>query len=436
MALAVLPALVFCGAGAAGVGTTSTDQPPTQAGPHPSAYTRSLPATPRAAATPIVNVDGSLPSSPNPRTLYTVTVPDGPLAIPDTPLAAYHRAAEILASKRAGCHIDWALIASIGRIESHHARGGYVDAQGTTKEPILGPVLDGSGNLAAIPDTDDGRWDGNTTWDRAVGPMQFIPSTWQAYGADANGDGVASPHNIYDAALSAGLYLCADGTDLADPEQLRAAVFRYNHSSSYVTEVLTWARAYRDGVRPKPDSDVPMAVPTTAAVHPAPEPDVPADTASAEPIVLAPVHSAPGSARQTTPTGTRTEQASTTSTTTTSSTSTGSSSTTSTSTTTVTELPATTSAEPAGCVPSEEPASFTTPMSTTPESSTPESSTKGSSTPRPTTSVTPTSSATATTTSTPSASSTPSTSTTEPDTTDEPSLCGSESVSTEPTTAR
>ena len=77
-------------------------------------------------------------------------------------------------------------------------------ADGEVRPAILGPVLDGSDGNAAITDTDRGRYDGDTRWDRAVGPMQFIPSTWASWGRDGNGDGTLDPENIFDAALAAG----------------------------------------------------------------------------------------------------------------------------------------------------------------------------------------------------------------------------------------
>ena len=132
------------------------------------------------------------------------------------------------------------------------ASGGRVDAFGDTLGPILGPQLDGSPGMAAIPDTDHGQLDTDLVWDRAVGPMQFIPSSWRSYGVDGNGDGVVNPNNIYDATITTGMYLCADGADLADPAQLQAAAFRYNHSATYVDIVLRWAQAYLTGVAPTP----------------------------------------------------------------------------------------------------------------------------------------------------------------------------------------
>jgi membrane-bound lytic murein transglycosylase B len=216
---------------------------------------------------PPIAVDGSLPQPPLPEPLV---VPggragsagiSGSLGIPGSMLKAYKNAADILAKEQPNCHLDWALIASIGRIESNHARGGYVNANGDTLEPILGPVLNGAGAFAAIADTDGGKYDGDTVWDRAVGPTQFIPSTWRGYASDGNGDGVSNPNNIYDEALATARYLCSGGLDLSTDAGQRIAVRRYNNSQSYVDTVLAWASAYRGGVAQLPDSQVPIGVP-------------------------------------------------------------------------------------------------------------------------------------------------------------------------------
>ncbi|WP_229686742.1 lytic transglycosylase domain-containing protein [Longimycelium tulufanense] len=208
-------------------------------------------------------------------------VPAGPLGIPGIVLQAYQRADQTLARTRPGCGLHWSVLAGIGKIESGHAQGGRVDAHGTTLGRILGPVLAGGPGVAAIRDTDGGGLDGDTTWDRAVGPMQFIPSTWAIYGADGNGDGRADPNNVFDAALAAGNYLCAGGGDLRQSDQLAAAIFRYNHSDSYVRSVLAWARAYSAGVTPLPEQALPIETgPIPPPRHPAthePEPGNPGD---------------------------------------------------------------------------------------------------------------------------------------------------------------
>jgi hypothetical protein len=175
-----------------------------------------------------------------------ILVPNGPLGIPGPARQAYDKAAALLATQMPSCHLPWYLLASIGRIESNHGNGGQVNAKGDTLTRILGPVLNGAG-FAAVADTDHGVYDGDTQWDRAIGPMQFIPATWEQYASDGNGDGVKNPHNFYDAATAAGKYLCSGGLDLSNPQQRGIAVFRYNHSESYVRTVLIWAEAYANG---------------------------------------------------------------------------------------------------------------------------------------------------------------------------------------------
>lgn len=166
--------------------------------------------------------------------------------IPATVLDAYKQAESRLARSNPGCNLEWELLAAIGRVESGHARGGDVTADGTTRNPILGPVLNGNG-FANITDTDGGEYDGDTTHDRAVGPMQFIPSTWATWGSDGNDDGEQNPDNVYDAALSAGRYLCAGGRDLSSQSDLEAAILGYNQSESYLRTVLTWYDFYKEG---------------------------------------------------------------------------------------------------------------------------------------------------------------------------------------------
>jgi hypothetical protein len=207
-------------------------------------------------------------------------VPKGPLGIPGVVLDAYLRAQQRMAGMNPHCHLDWSLLAGIGKVESNQARSGMVDARGTTLSPILGPTLDGGPGNAAVADTDGGRYDGDPTWDRAVGPMQFIPSTWAMDAADGNGDGIADPNNVYDAALAAGKYLCAGGGDLSQPADRAEAVFRYNHSNDYVRLVLLWADAYAAGITPLSTQAVlpvsyPQPIAGPAALPPAAGPGAP-----------------------------------------------------------------------------------------------------------------------------------------------------------------
>ncbi|WP_328772367.1 lytic transglycosylase domain-containing protein [Streptomyces sp. NBC_00286] len=172
--------------------------------------------------------------------------------IPATVLDAYKKAEAALRESKPGCNLPWQLLAAIGKVESGQARGGRVDADGTTTAPILGPVLNGNG-FANISDTDGGEFDGDTSHDRAVGPMQFIPSTWAWSGRDGNGDGTKDPNNIYDAALAAGHYLCRLDRDMSVQKELNRAILSYNQSTEYLNLVLTWLEYYRKGTHEVPD---------------------------------------------------------------------------------------------------------------------------------------------------------------------------------------
>lgn len=201
--------------------------------------------------------------------------------IPAAMARPYRSAEARLAATAPGCGLSWSLLAGIGKVESDHARGGNIDAEGTTLAPILGPALDGTSGNAAIPDTDNGALDRDTRWDRAVGPSQFIPTSWDIYGADGNDDGRTDPNNAYDAATATGRYLCAGGLDLSDPADLNTAVFRYNHSQDYVDTVLGWARTYASAPGVAAAAAPPMAVPKPATVIPVPPRASPPPRASA-----------------------------------------------------------------------------------------------------------------------------------------------------------
>ncbi|WP_405580877.1 lytic transglycosylase domain-containing protein [Streptomyces sp. NBC_01092] len=190
--------------------------------------------------------------NPSPTTGTPVAQGESEAGIPATVLDAYKKAATALQSAKPGCNLPWELLAAIGKVESGQARGGRVDAAGTTTSPILGPQLNGLG-FANISDTDGGAYDGDSRYDRAVGPMQFIPSTWEWAGRDGNGDGKKDPNNVYDAALAAGHYLCRFGWDLSTKGDLDSAILSYNNSQDYLNLVLTWLEYYRKGTHEVPD---------------------------------------------------------------------------------------------------------------------------------------------------------------------------------------
>jgi hypothetical protein len=187
--------------------------------------------------------------------------------IPEAALGAYHAAADRLRAVVPSCGLDWALLGAIGRVESNHARfgGNALDQRGVARPGIIGIPLDGRPGTARILDTDGGRWDRDNIYDRAVGPMQFIPGTWRGMAVDGDGDGVADPQNILDAAASAGAYLCSGRADLRSEQGARQAVLRYNHSNDYARTVLSIADAYRRGITVVPVGALPAARPAAGS---------------------------------------------------------------------------------------------------------------------------------------------------------------------------
>ncbi|MEU9332265.1 hypothetical protein AB0D49_03750 [Streptomyces sp. NPDC048290] len=246
--------------------------------------------------------------------------------LPVTVSAAYQRAERSVGRTDPGCGLRWELLAAIGKVESGHAGGGAVDADGTTLTRITGPALDGDG-FALILDSEGGAWDGDTVYDRAVGPMQFLPTTWKTWGADGNGDGVSDPDNVFDAALAAGHYLCAGDRDLGTADGLERAILSYNHSRDYLRLVLGWTEFYLRGVHTVPDGTAPVpASPGAGSGTPATgrvgEKDTGTGRAATDrptpapprPVTLTPVDPTPTSAPTTpaprpTPTPTRTPTA-------------------------------------------------------------------------------------------------------------------------------
>ncbi len=213
-------------------------------------------------------------------------------SVPAALIAAYRAA---VAGSPAGCHLPVSLLAAIGQVESGSLAGRSIDAHHRAVPGVFGPVLSGGG-YAAIHDSDGGALDGDPRWDRAVGPMQFIPGTWRAFGRDGDGDGVSDPQNVYDAAASAAAYLCLGGRDLRAAADLQSAVLSYNHSTAYVDLVLSWQLRMAGGVAERPG-----AGPSTDPAAPLPStPILPMVVAAAAVppqlvlVVPVPVGTAPG----------------------------------------------------------------------------------------------------------------------------------------------
>lgn len=177
--------------------------------------------------------------------------------MPGQALRAYANAELIAAKNWPDCHVKWNTIAGLGWVETRHGThsgrklsSSHIDDNGNVTPKIVGIPLDGTNGTEKVPDTDGGKFDGDSTWDRAIGPMQFIPSSWKQYGLDANGDGVADPNNIDDAALGAAHHLCLTGEDLSTADGWKAAILGYNNSNDYLVKVRDAANAY--GIRSHP----------------------------------------------------------------------------------------------------------------------------------------------------------------------------------------
>ena len=200
--------------------------------------------------------------------------------IPRIALNAYRVAAARMDNADPACGIGWWLLAGIGRVESDHGQfaGATLNADGTSTPRIIGPALNGKNGYPLIPSTDNGLFDGDKVYAHAVGPMQFLPSTWYEYASDGNNDGTADPFDINDAALAAARYLCAAGGNLASPANQAVAVYTYNHSDIYVAEVLALANDYKNGIKV---SGIPVIGPTTGDLPPVgPAPTQPANPAT------------------------------------------------------------------------------------------------------------------------------------------------------------
>ena len=148
--------------------------------------------------------------------------------------------ADVYVAAAATCPgLPWQVLAAIGEVESGHGGGRYDPRTGSVQPPILGPALDGRPGFARIPDPS--QFDG---WAHALGPMQFLSTTWARWGIVAPGrpPGAAPDvHNAWDAIYSAARYLCGGASEVGDVE---AALFRYNPSRRYVHNVLVEAASY------------------------------------------------------------------------------------------------------------------------------------------------------------------------------------------------
>jgi len=168
--------------------------------------------------------------------------------IPERVLGSYAASSLWAQDEYPDCGIEWNTLAGVGWVESHHGwlRGASVTADGDVRPEIIGVRLDGTDGTAEVPDTDGGRLDGDDEYDRAVGPMQFIPETWERFAVDSRGLGTADPHHIDDAAFTAANYFCSMRVDFASDDDWAKGILRDNASEEYVEDVYAAAQHYAD----------------------------------------------------------------------------------------------------------------------------------------------------------------------------------------------
>lgn len=165
--------------------------------------------------------------------------------IPARALAAYAGVAVAKSKAMPSCGLSWTTLAGIGKVESDHGRfgGSHIGDDGTATPPIFGIALDGQA-ANNIPDSDGGAIDGDTKYDRAVGPMQLIPQTWRNWHSDGNLDGKEDPQNIDDAVDATSNYLCRASGDMVSRDGWRAGVLAFNGSDAYAQAVADAANQY------------------------------------------------------------------------------------------------------------------------------------------------------------------------------------------------
>ncbi|WP_293791009.1 lytic murein transglycosylase [uncultured Corynebacterium sp.] len=211
---------------------------------------------PPKAASPAPDIDGDDFDSAYQRLLDWAKPKSEELNIPLPALIAYGNAEAIARAEHPTCNLSWNTLAGLGYVETRHGTydgdrfgASKLNDDGIAEPDIIGPKLDGR-QFAKVEDTDGGRLDRDREYDRALGPMQFIPESWKTYGVDADKDGKKNPQSVFDAAAAASALLCREQRDLGTKSGWTNAIKGYNLSDEYVMQVRDAAANYALGQSP------------------------------------------------------------------------------------------------------------------------------------------------------------------------------------------
>jgi len=227
------------------------------AGPDPGAVPPAPAAQPGATGTAEPSPTLTLPPLPTPPVRPADALADwaarvgGAVGVPAVAVQAYGYTQLLMQGADPQCRLGWTTLAGIGEVESRHgqAAGAVLEPSGRSAPVIIGPLLDGKGGRALVRDTDAGAFDGDATYDRAMGPMRLMPSVWRAHAIDADADGILDPYDIDDASLALGRLLCSGTEDLGRLAGWNAALGRLHPGDAYARSVFEAANGYGQRTR-------------------------------------------------------------------------------------------------------------------------------------------------------------------------------------------
>jgi membrane-bound lytic murein transglycosylase B len=164
---------------------------------------------------------------------------------------AYGYAQLLLQNSNPSCHLGWTTLAGIGEVATHHGQkgGAVLDRSGRTTPTILGPSLDGRDGRPLATDTDAGAFDADPVYDRAMGPMQVLPTVWRTYASDGDNDQIQDPYDIDDSTVAVARLLCSVNADLAQLSGWTAAIAKVQTGEAFASAVFQAADSYGQRTR-------------------------------------------------------------------------------------------------------------------------------------------------------------------------------------------